>query len=148
MTKDCTRLPNVLNYIKQGQPSSQPVVHPNPFPSPQQMFAQDHVPPSGGASSSSTTILMTDTIIGLSMRAKNYEKSEGHPTKNDTPSTSQPDLSPTLEKPTFELPSHPSKEIVHQTMHNFNTWATQHYTIVEDLSQAPCAMSTLEVLQS
>ena len=34
------------------------------------------------------------------------------------------------------------------TTHNFNTCATQHYSIVEDLVQAPCAMSALEVLQS
>lgn len=33
-------------------------------------------------------------------------------------------------------------------MHNFNAWAAQHYGIVEDLAQAPCAMSALEVLQS
>jgi hypothetical protein len=33
-------------------------------------------------------------------------------------------------------------------MHNPNSQATQHYSIVEDLSQSLCAMSTLEVLQS
>jgi hypothetical protein len=33
-------------------------------------------------------------------------------------------------------------------MHNPNTWATQNYIIVEDLAQAPCAMFSLEVLQS
>jgi hypothetical protein len=32
--------------------------------------------------------------------------------------------------------------------HNPNTRATQNYSMVEDLSQTPCAMSTLEVLQS
>ena len=101
-----------------------------------------------GSSSSSTTILMSGVVIGLSTRAKNYDKSEGHSTKNDTPSTSQPDITLTLEKPSFELPSHPLKVTVHQTMHNFNTQAAQHYNIVEDLSQAPCAMSSLEVLQS
>lgn len=67
MTKDCPCLPNVHNYVKQGQPSSQPTLLTNPFPSPQQMVSQDTTPPSGGASSSSTTILMTDAIIGLSM---------------------------------------------------------------------------------
>ena len=35
-----------------------------------------------------------------------------------------------------------------RTTHNFNTWAPQHYSIVEDLAQAPCAMSVLQVLQS
>ena len=33
-------------------------------------------------------------------------------------------------------------------MHNPNARATQNYNIVEDLAQAPCAMSVLEVLQS
>jgi hypothetical protein len=32
--------------------------------------------------------------------------------------------------------------------HNPNARATQNYSVVEDLSQTPCAMSTLEVLQS
>ena len=33
-------------------------------------------------------------------------------------------------------------------MHNLNARAAQHYSIIEDLAQAPCAMSALEVLQS
>jgi hypothetical protein len=32
--------------------------------------------------------------------------------------------------------------------HNPNARATQNYSMVEDLSQTPCAMSALEVLQS
>jgi hypothetical protein len=32
--------------------------------------------------------------------------------------------------------------------HNLNARATQNYSVVEDLSQTPCAMSALEVLQS
>jgi hypothetical protein len=34
MTKYCPHLPDVHNYVKQGQPSSQPVVLTNPFPAP------------------------------------------------------------------------------------------------------------------
>ena len=30
---------------------------------------------------------------------------------------------------------------------NPNVWATHNYNIVEDMAQAPCPMSTLEVLQ-
>jgi hypothetical protein len=90
---------------------------------------------------------MIDTLIGLSTRAKNYDQLEGRPTTNDTPSNSQLDRSLTLEKPAFELPSRPSKETVRWTTHNFNTRVAQHYSIVEDLAQAPCAMSSLEVLQ-
>jgi hypothetical protein len=32
--------------------------------------------------------------------------------------------------------------------HNTNTWAIDNYNIVEDLAQAPYAMSAIEVLQS
>ena len=85
MTKDCPCLPDVHNYVKQGKPSSQPAVLTNPFPAPQQMVAQAPAPPSRGASSSSATILMTDTVIGDSMRAKNYDQSKGHSNPNDTP---------------------------------------------------------------
>lgn len=65
----------------------------------------------------------------------------------DTPSTSQPDSSLTFEKPTFKLPFHPSKAALRQTTHNFNTHHDQHYSTFEDLAQALCVMSALEVLQ-
>ena len=121
MTKYCPHLPNVCNYTKKGQPSSQPVVLTNHFPAPQQMLAQSPIPPSRGASSSSATILMTNNLICLSTRAKNCDQSKGHFTTNDTPSTSQPNRSHTIEKLAFELPSHPSKATVCRTKHNFNT---------------------------
>jgi hypothetical protein len=35
-----------------------------------------------------------------------------------------------------------------KSSHNPNARATQNYSVVEDLSQTPCVMSTLEVLQS
>lgn len=91
MTKDCPCLPDIQNYVKQGQLSSQLVVLTNPFPSLQQMVAQATAPTFSGASSSSATILMTDVVIGLSTRAKNYDQSEGPSTMDDTPSTCQPD---------------------------------------------------------
>ena len=53
----------------------------------------------------------------------------------------------TSEKPTFEDTSCPSKGTLQRT-HNLNVQVAQHYNIVEDLAQAPCAMSSLEVLQS
>ena len=147
-TQDCPRLTNIQNYVKQGQPSSQPAVLTNPFPTPQQIVAQALALAFGGASSSSATILMTGTVIGLSTRAKNYDPSEGCSTPDDIPSTSQPNLPLRIKKPTFELPSCPSKAIVRRTTHNFNARTAQHYSIIEDLAQAPCAMSALEVLQS
>jgi len=148
MTKDCLGLPDVRNYVKQEKPFSQLVVLTNHFPSPQEMVAQAPIPPYGCASSSLATILMTDILIGLSTRVKNCDQSKGHPNTNDTSLTSQPDHSLTLENPTFELSSRPSNEIVHRTMHKFKTQASKHYSIVEDLSQAPCSMFAWEVLQS
>ena len=112
------------------------------------MVAQAPALVSDEASLSSATILMNDIVIGLSIRAKNYDPSEGRSTPDDIPSTSQPNQPLTIEKPSFELPSCPSKETIHRTTHNINAWATQHYSIVEDLAQAPCAMSALEVLES
>ena len=93
MTKDCLHLLDIQNYVKQGQPSSQPAVLTNLFPAPQQMVAQSHAPASDSASSSSTMSLMMDVVIGLSTRAKTYDPSEGRSTLDDTPSTSQPNHS-------------------------------------------------------
>ena len=43
---------------------------------------------------------------------------------------------------------HIPKSILRKSVHNPNAQAAQTYSIVEDLSQAPCAMSALEVLQT
>jgi hypothetical protein len=98
--------------------------------------------------SSSVHIMMVD-VIDLAMQAKNYEKQrEGEPfAHTDSPSLPQSNGPLTFEKTTFEAPSHPSKGTLRCT-HNLNTQAAQHYSIVEDLAQAPCAMFALEVLQS
>jgi len=42
----------------------------------------------------------------------------------------------------------PSKGVLHCTTHNPNEKASHNYTIVEELSEAPCSMLALEVLQS
>ena len=43
---------------------------------------------------------------------------------------------------------HPPKSTLRKAVFNPNARAAQFYNVVEDLAQAPCAMSTLEVLQS
>ena len=40
------------------------------------------------------------------------------------------------------------KYVFQKELHNPNARATSNYSVVEDLSQTPCAMSSLEVLQS
>ena len=42
----------------------------------------------------------------------------------------------------------PPKSTLRKAFFNPNAQAAQFYNVVEDLAQAPCAMSTLEVLQS
>ena len=42
----------------------------------------------------------------------------------------------------------PPKGVLRRSSYNPNAHAAQHYSIVEDLAQAPSAMSALEVLQS
>jgi hypothetical protein len=92
---------------------------------------------------------MMANTVDLATRAKNYEKQpEGESSAHvDSPSQPQSHSPLTFEKPTFEAPSRPSKWTL-QRMNNLNAQAAQHYSIVEDLAQAPCAMSALEVLQS
>ena len=117
-----------------------------------QVLAQQPVTPSvaapSGDRSSSVHIMMADAI-DLAMQAKNYEKQpKGESsTHADSPSIPQSNGPLTFEKTTFEALSCPSKGTLQRT-HNLNERAAQHYNIVEDLAQAPCAMSTLEVLQS
>ena len=42
----------------------------------------------------------------------------------------------------------PPKSTLWKAVFNPNSQAAQFYNVVEDLAQTPCAMSTLEVLQS
>ena len=111
-----------------------------------QQPANQSAPAPSRASSSPVNILMADSIY-LAMLDKNYEKQlEGESSMQvDTPSTPQSNGPLTFEKPTFEAPSHPAKGKLWHT-HNLSMWAARHYNIVEDLAQAPCAMSSLDVL--
>ena len=68
------------------------------------------------------------------------------------PSTSSPESSSnvplSIENPTLDMILHPPKSTLRKKVFNPNARAAQFYNVVEDLAQAPCAMSTLEVLQS
>jgi hypothetical protein len=52
-----------------------------------------------------------------------------------------------IEKPTFDSILRPPKSNIYKSTFNPSSCATQNYNIVEDLAQALCAMSALEVLQ-
>jgi hypothetical protein len=53
-----------------------------------------------------------------------------------------------IEKTLGETMTHVPKGAFKKYSHNPNARAAQNYYVVEDLSQTPCAMSALEVLQS
>jgi hypothetical protein len=114
-------------------------------------------PPSGDASSSSLVFMCNETI-DLMTRTNTYDTPPGkmsneslaNGTVNDTPSTSAtpPSRPLQIEKPNFDSILRPPKSTIRRSTFNPNTRASQNYNIVEDLAQAPCAMSTLEVLQN
>ena len=75
-------------------------------------------------------------------RNKNYEKEASEKGKS-IGETYKP---LTVEKPTKPMPKIP-KGVFKKTLHNPNARVVANYSVVEDLSQTPCAMSALEVLQ-
>ena len=79
----------------------------------------------------------------LQTRAKNYE-SEAQQKDKQIVETSAP---VSIEKLVDIMPKIP-KGVFKNTLHNPNAGATSNYSVVEDLSQTPCAVSALELLQS
>ena len=129
-----------------GAPGT-PAVLKEPFPSQQtQMVAN----PDQSSSSSGSQVFMTGTIpIHISTRTKDYPSSAGK--EPEIPSSAPPSSSGPLhiERPSTEMPIRPPpKGVLRKSSYNPNARAAQHYSIVEDLAQAPSAMSTLEVLQN
>ena len=83
---------------------------------------------------------------------KPTDKKEGNSSSGKAPSTGSPESSSsgplTIEKPNLDVVLCPPKSTLRKVFLNPNSQATQFYNVVEDLAQAPCTMSTLEVLQS
>jgi hypothetical protein len=93
--------------------------------------------------------------ITLNTRAKDYssskEKVDAIPPSLVQPSPMTPPTNGPLhlERPSLEIVlCPPPKGVVRKSAFNPHAHATQNYNIVEDLAQAPFAMSALEVLQS
>lgn len=68
-------------------------------------------------------------------------------TKKEPPS-SQLYIPLHIGKPPHDIVIRSPKSTLRKTIHNPNARATKHYSIVDDLAQAPCEMSSLEVLQT
>ena len=99
---------------------------------------------------------MSSETINLQTWSQNYvkpaDKKEDNSSLDKAPPTGSPASSSngplTIEKPNLDMILHPPKSTLRKSVFNPNAWAAQFYNIVEDLTQEPCAMSTLEVLQS
>jgi len=106
--------------------------------------------PDQSSSSFGSQVFMAGTIpIHISTRTKDYPSSAGK--EPEVPSSAPPSSSGPLhiERPSTETPIRPPpKGVLQKSSYNPNARAAQHYSIVEDLAQAPSAMSALEVLQS
>jgi hypothetical protein len=105
--------------------------------------SQENFPPTNNSSSVNVYMVRGDALI--TTRVHEYSK----------PSTSEkgkevelPSLPLQIEKMLGEMMTHIPKGAFKKASHNPNARATQNYSVVEDLSQTPCAMSALEVLQS
>ena len=110
----------------------------------------------GNSSSSEEIRMMSFDSISLQTRSHNYDKptnkKEYHSSSGKAPSTGSPEslstVPLTIEKPILDMVLHPPKSTLRKAVFNPNARAAQFYNVVEDLAQAPCAMSTLEALQS
>jgi hypothetical protein len=90
-------------------------------------------------------IYMMNVDAHLSTRTRDYGMPESVEKGKEATNPSNPLQ---IEKVVGETMTHIPKGVFKKASHNPNVRATQNYSIVEDLAQTPCAMSTLEVLQS
>jgi hypothetical protein len=142
----CPRLAETQNFVTQQQQA----VLTNPFQHGKNL-TQASVSMEGGSQgpppslNNPMNVYMVKGDAFLSTRAHAYSQ----------PSTSEkgkeaelPSLPLQIEKMLGETMTRISKGAFKKYSHNPNARATQNYSVVEDLSQTPCAMSSLEVLQS
>jgi hypothetical protein len=144
----CPRLAEAQKFVTQQQL----VVLTNPFQHGQNL-TQASASTEGGSQGPSPSsnnpafanVYMVKGDAFISTRAHDYSK----------PSTSEkgkeaelPSLPLQIEKTLGETMTRIPKGAFKKASHNPNARAAQNYSVVEDLSQTPCAMSALEVLQS
>jgi hypothetical protein len=136
-----------------------------PFPQQQSLVAQTPTPggisnqPHDEASTSAhiymfngvnliTRSVTYDTPVKPNkLKIANSSTSDPLPSSVNPPSVSPPSVPLQIEKPYFDSIVLPPKSTIWKSTFNHNSRAAQNYNIVEDLAQAPCAMSSLEVLQ-
>jgi hypothetical protein len=88
-------------------------------------------------------LYMMKGSIDLSTRTHDYRMSN---TSEKGKEVENPSLPLQIENTLGETMTHIPKGVFKKASHNPNARATHNYSVVEDFSQTPCAMSALEVL--
>jgi hypothetical protein len=87
---------------------------------------------------------MMEADVSIQTWAKKYDAPGYEPIGKEPVGTLANPLQ--IERPVSDSILRPPKASIKQETHNPNARAAQNYSVVEDLAQAPCAMSILEVL--
>jgi hypothetical protein len=148
LTRLCPRLAEAQKFVTPQQKA----VLTNPFqhgknltqePKSAEGGSQETYPPPNNSSSANVYMVRGDALI--TTRAHDYSK----PSASEKGKEAEiPSLPLQIEKTLGEMMKHIPKDAFKKASHNQNVRVTQNYSVVEDLSQTPCAMSALEVLQS
>jgi hypothetical protein len=102
-------------------------------------------PPPSSNNPTSVNVYMMKGDAYISTREQDYNNPR---TFEKGKEVETPSIPLHIEKTLGENMTHIPKGAFKKASHNPNSRATQNYSVVEDLSQTPCVMSTLEVLQS
>jgi hypothetical protein len=124
----------------------------NPFPHGKHLI-QASSSVEGGSQGPPPSSINPSSINVYMMKGDSYITTKEHDYGN--PDTSEkgkefenPPLPLQIEKTLGETMTHISKGEFKKSSYNPNARVAQNYSMVEDLSQTPCAMSALEVLES
>jgi hypothetical protein len=144
----CPRLAEAQKFVTQHQQA----VLTNPFQHGQNLTQASastekgsHENYSSQNASSSANVYMMKSDAFIATRAHDYSKTS---TSDKGKEAEIPSLPLQIEKTLGETMTRIPKGAFKRASHNPNARAAQNYSVVEDLSQTPCAMSALEVLQS
>jgi hypothetical protein len=147
-THICPRLVEAQKFVTQKQQA----VLTNPFQHGKNLTqastsaeggSQETFPPPNNSSVANVYMVRGDALI--TTRAHDYSK----PSASEKGKEAEiPSLTLQIEKMLGETMTRIPKGAFKKDSHNPNARATHNYSVVEDLSQTPCAMSALEVLQS
>jgi hypothetical protein len=144
----CPRLAEAQKFVTQHQQA----VLTNPFQHGQNLTqasastekgSHENCPPQNASSSANVYMMKSDAFIAT--RAHDYSNSSASDKGKEA---EIPSLPLQIEKTLGETMTRIPKGAFKRASHNLNARAAQNYSVVEDLSQTPCAMSALEVLQS